>query len=247
MQTYQHACGLHCIKIKNLGVRFGEVDALYNVNMHVHCGSLNVVIGKNGAGKSTLVRAILGDVPHTGAIEFKNVEDGELQNLKIGYVPQTINIEENSPISVYDLFASFHDKFPLFLMKNKKAEEKFLQALRIFEAEHLIDRQLCKLSGGQMQRVMLAMAIIDEPNLLLLDEPVSGVDKNGMDLFYHTLSRLRKEFDLSIILISHDLDYVKRFADHVILLDNTVTTQGTVEEVFTSESFRNIFGEGDAS
>ncbi|MFV0465020.1 MAG: metal ABC transporter ATP-binding protein [Lachnospiraceae bacterium] len=242
MQKKKHACGLHCMKVQNLSVRFHDVDALWDVNLHIHCGSLNVVIGRNGAGKSTLIRAILGDVPHTGTIEFKNDENGSPQHLKIGYVPQRINIEENSPISVYDLFASFHDRFPLFLTKRKQSEEKFLSALQIFEAEDLIDRQLCKLSGGQLQRVMLALAIVDEPNLLLLDEPVSGIDHNGMDLFYHTLLRLKEEFDLSIILISHDLEHVRAYANHVILLDHTVIRQGTPEEVFSSIEFQRTFG-----
>ena len=88
--------------------------------------------------------------------------------------------------------------------------KKFRKPLRIFEVEDLIDRQVCNLSGGQLQRVLLSMAIMDEPNLLLLDEPVSGIDQNGMELFYRTMDYLKKNFDLAIILISHDLDYVAK-------------------------------------
>ena len=96
-------CGLHCIKIKHLSVTIGNQEILSDINLHIHCGTLNAVIGKNGAGKSTLVRAMLGDLPYTGSIAFKDREDGKLQKLKIGYVPQNINIEKHTPVSVYDL------------------------------------------------------------------------------------------------------------------------------------------------
>ncbi len=96
-------CGLHCIKINHLGVTLGKQEILKDINLHIHCGSLNAVIGRNGAGKSTLIRAILGDVPHTGNIEFKDREDGRIQRLKIGYVPQSMNVEKQTPVSVYDM------------------------------------------------------------------------------------------------------------------------------------------------
>ena len=107
MKKIMQACGFHCIKINNLGVKFGEQVVLDDVNLHIHCGSLNAIIGKNGAGKSTLIKAILGEIPHTGNIEFKDTKDGHMQKLKIGYVPQSINIEKNTPVSVYDLIASY--------------------------------------------------------------------------------------------------------------------------------------------
>lgn len=235
-------CGLHCIKVNHLGVRLGGQTILEDVNLHIHCGSLNAIIGKNGAGKSTLIRAILDDIAHEGNIEFKDRENGKIQKLKIGYVPQSVNIEKGEPLSVYDLIASFQFRFPVFFKKSKKAEEKIKRALSIFEAEDLIDRQVCNLSGGQLQRALLALAIMDEPNLLLLDEPVSGVDQNGMELFYRTMDYLKKNFDLSIILISHDLDYVVEYADKVILLDKTVLKEGSAREVFASREFQEVFG-----
>lgn len=237
-------CGFHCIKVNHLGVWFSEQEILRDVNLHMHCGSLNAIIGKNGAGKSTLIRAMLGDIPHTGDIEFRDTKDGRMQNLKIGYVPQSINIEKNTPVSVYDLLASYESRYPVFLPKNRKLYEKIKAHLRIFEAEELIDKQVCNLSGGQLQRVLLAQAVMDEPNLLLLDEPVSGIDQNGMELFFKTMDYLKKHYDLAIILISHDLDYVARYADHVVLLDKTVLRQGTVKEVYESSEFERIFSAG---
>lgn len=237
-------CGFHCIKINNLGVSFGEHVVLKDVNLHIHCGSLNAIVGKNGAGKSTLVRAILRDVPSEGTIEYRDTKNGKMKELKIGYVPQSINIEKNSPLSVYDLIASYEYHYPVFLPKNKKIYEKIRKNLEVFEAAELIDKQVCNLSGGQLQRVLLSMAIMDKPKLLLLDEPVSGIDKNGMELFYKTMDYLKSHYDLAIILISHDLEYVQKYADHVVLLDQTVLKQGTVKEVFESPEFASVFNTG---
>lgn len=235
-------CGFHCIKINHLGVRFGEQIVLKDVNLHIHCGSLNAVIGKNGAGKSTMVRAILKDVPTEGTIEYRDTKNGKIKDLKIGYVPQSINIEKNTPLSVYDLIASYQYRYPVFLPKNKKIYAEIKKHLETFEAADLIDKQVCNLSGGQLQRVLLSMAVADKPKLLLLDEPVSGIDKNGMELFYKTITYLKEHYDLAIILISHDLEYVKKYADHVVLLDQTVLVQGTVKEVFESPEFASVFG-----
>lgn len=237
-------CGFHCIRVKHLGVKYGEQTVLEDVNLHIHCGSLNAVIGKNGAGKSTLIRAMLDDIPHTGEIEFKDTKDGRMAKLKIGYVPQSVNIEKNTPVDVYDLIASYESRYPVYLPRSRKLYEKIKKALGVFEAEDLIDKQVCNLSGGELQRVLLSMAIMDEPNLLLLDEPVSGIDQNGMELFFKTMDYLKKNFDLAIILISHDLDYVAKFADHVILLDSSVVRQGTVREVYDSPEFARIFAGG---
>jgi zinc transport system ATP-binding protein len=243
MQKIIKPCGLHCIRIKELGVKFNGQVVLEDVNLHIHCGSLNAVIGKNGAGKSTLIRAILDDIPHTGEIEFRDRKNSRMKKLKlkIGYVPQTVNIEKNTPVSVYDMLASYETRHPVFLRKDRALYEKIRGALRVFEAQDLIDRQVCNLSGGQLQRVLLSLAIMEEPNLLLLDEPVSGIDRSGMERFYKTMDYLKNNYDLAIILISHDLEYVAKYADHVVLLDQTVLVQGAPREVYTSPEFREIF------
>ena len=241
MRKIIEPCGFHCIKVNNLGVRFSEQQILEDVNLHIHCGTLNAIIGKNGAGKSTLIKAILGEIPHTGTIDFKDTKDGRMAKLKIGYVPQSINIEKNTPVSVYDLIASYESSYPVFLPKSRRLEEKIKLVLSVFEAEDLIDKQVCKLSGGQLQRVLLSMAIMDEPNLLLLDEPVSGIDQNGMELFFKTMHYLKEHYDLAIILISHDLDYVARYADHVFLLDKTILKEGSPKEVYESKEFESVF------
>lgn len=234
-------CGLHCIKVNHLGVTLGGQEILKDINLHIHCGSLNAIIGRNGAGKSTLIRAILGDIPHSGNIEFKDSENGRIQKLKIGYVPQSLNIEKQTPVSVYDMIAAYQSNVPVFAIKSRRQRERILEHLRVFQAEYLLDKQVCNLSGGELQRVMLSMAIIDEPNLLILDEPVSGIDQNGMGLFYKTIYQLKENYDLAVILISHDLEYVKRYADKVVLLDGTILKQGSVKEVFASTEFARVF------
>ena len=237
------ACGFHCIKIKDLGVSFGEQQVLENINLHIHCGQISAVIGRNGAGKSTLVKAILDEVPHTGEILFKNKMDNTIQGLRIGYVPQTVNIDRTTPLSVYDMFQSFTGKLPI-LVKTKNEHEHVKAALAEFDVDCLIDQPVGTLSGGQLQRVLLAMAVHDTPNLLLLDEPVSGIDKNGMDDFYEKMQYLKETHDLAIILVSHDLDYVYKYADNVILIDKTVTAAGKPKQVFESEAFKRVFGKG---
>ncbi len=234
-------CGLHCIKINHLGVAFGEQEILRDINLHIHCGSLNAVIGRNGAGKSTLIRAVLGDIPHTGNIEFKDRENGRIQKMKIGYVPQSLNVEKQTPVSVYDMIAAYQSRVPVFFMRGKKIRRQIQEHLKIFEADYLIDKQVCNLSGGELQRVLLSMALMDSPNLLLLDEPVSGIDRNGMELFYKTIYELKESYDLAVILISHDLEYVRRYADKVVLLEGTILKQGSVKEVFGSTEFAQVF------
>lgn len=236
-------CGFHCIKFINLGVAFGEQQVLDNINMHIHCGQMTAVIGRNGAGKSTLVRAILGEVPYTGEIQFKNKMDHTMPALNIGYVPQSVNIDRTTPLSVYDMFQSFTGKLPL-LVRTKKEYEHVREALAEFDVADLIDQPVGTLSGGQLQRVLLAMAVHDTPNLLLLDEPVSGIDKNGMDAFYEKMRYLKETHDLAIILVSHDLDYVYKYADNVILIDKTVTAAGKPKLVYETDAFKKVFGTG---
>lgn len=237
------ACGLHCIKMNDFGVKFGNDTIIENVNLHIHCGNLTAIIGKNGAGKSTLVKAILGEVKHTGTIEFKDMKNQCFADLKIGYVPQHLNIEKNTPTSVYDLFAGFISRIPVFLRKSKKVYGMIQEQLKRFEAEELIDKAVCDLSGGELQRVLLSIATYPIPNLLLLDEPISGIDHNGMELFYRNIDYLKKNYDLAMILISHDLEYVAKYADHVILLDKTIRKEGTPKIVFESKEFQEVFGE----
>ena len=237
------ACGLHCIKINNIGVKIGNDEILKDVSIHIHCGELTVVIGRNGAGKSTLLKAILGEIEHTGNITFVDQKDNIAKKIKIGYVPQSINVEKHMPSTVYDLFASCITHIPVFLKKDKKIYNEIKEHLKIFGADSLIDKSIGDLSGGELQRVLISIATKPTPNLLILDEPVSGIDKNGIKDFYDIISRLKSEYDMSIILVSHDLNLANKYADKVILLDKKVIKEGKPEDVFKSLEFKNRFGE----
>ncbi len=234
-------CGYCCTKIRNINVSFGKKEVLKNVNIHIHCGKLTVIIGENGAGKSTLIKAILGEVKHNGIILFKDKENSG-DKIKIGYVPQKLDIE-NSPATVYDVVTSYTSNSPVFAVKNKNKYGEIKKHLKEFGADHLIDSKINSLSGGQLQRVMLAIATTPYPDLLLLDEPVSGIDRNGKEQFYKTIAELKENHDLAIILVSHDFDYVKKYADKVILLDKTIIAKGKPEEVMNSKEFIERFGE----
>lgn len=237
------ACGLHGTKINNISVKFGNDVILKNVSIHIHCGELTVIIGRNGAGKSTLLKAILGEVEHKGNIIFTDEKDNLTKKIKIGYVPQKLNIEKHMPTTVFDMFASCISYIPVFMKKDKKIYKEIKEHLKIFGVDRLIDKSIGDLSGGELQRVLIAMATKPIPNLLILDEPVSGIDKNGIRDFYQILNRLKAEYDMSIILVSHDLELANQYADRVILLDKEVIKEGTPQEVFESLEFKNRFGE----
>lgn len=239
-------CGLHCLKINHIGVRAGETVILTDVNLHAHCGELTAIIGRNGAGKSTLLKAMLGEIRHTGTVEFSGHTAGErVHKPRIGYVPQSVNIDSGSPATVYDMLLSYSSAYPAFLPRRKKQTEALRAHLARFSADMLLDKPVGRLSGGELQRVLLAVATLPKPDLLILDEPVSGVDQAGLAQFYETVDRLKATDDMVILLVSHDLDYVRRHADRVVLLDHRVAASGDPETVFADEAFRAAFPEGE--
>jgi len=235
----QHLC---CTKIEKFNVVIGKTKIIEDVNLHIHCGELTALIGTNGAGKSTLLKAILGEVKHSGVLKYFDAKGVRSGNPCIGYVPQYLNFDVSTPTSVLDVFMACTTSIPSWLMTPNSIRSRVRQSLEKVKAEHLIDRRLGALSGGELQRILLALALDPIPDLLLLDEPVSGVDHNGLELFYDIVSELREKYDLSIILVSHDLALVEKYADRVILLEGRVICNGTPEEVFKDERTRKAFG-----
>lgn len=236
-------CGLCCTKITNFGVTRGGTEILRDVNLHIHCGDLTAIIGPNGAGKSTLIKAILGEIPHTGELQFLDAKDNSTKKPSMGYVPQKLDLDSSSPTSVLDLFAAAHTSMPIWFSYPQKIQDRIRETLARTQAEHLITKRLGALSGGELQRVLLALALDPIPHLLLLDEPVSGIDQRGLELFYKTVSVLREDYDLSIILVSHDLNLVSEYADRVAFINNnTIECAGTPQEVFSNEKVIQTFG-----
>lgn len=235
-------CGLCCTKIENFGVIKGPMRILENVNIHIHCGELTAIIGPNGGGKSTLLKALLGEVSHTGELKYLDSKGTRSNQPLIGYVPQQLSFDLGTPTSVLDLFIACRSKMPAWIFKPGNVKKRAMEGLAKVKADHLIDRRLGALSGGELQRVLLALALDPVPNLLLLDEPVSGIDQGGLELFYNTVAELRRNYDLSIILVSHDLELVAKYADRVIMLNRTVISSGTPKQVFSDERTMKSFG-----
>lgn len=235
-------CNLCCTKLENFGVTVGSNALLYDVNLHIHCGELTVLIGPNGAGKTTLLRAMLGEIPHAGALTFLDAKGIRTGRPLIGYVPQKVDFDKGSPTSVLDFYTACISGLPIWLMRSRQVRNRVSAGLSRVQADHLIDRKIGNLSGGELQRVLLACALDPTPDLLLLDEPVAGVDARGMELFYQMVSELRQEFDLSIILVSHDLALASRFANRFVLMNKTVLLSAPPDEVLQNNLFVQAFG-----
>ena len=240
----EHHCSLCHIEIDGLSVSRGGQTLLHDVSMHIHCGQLTVLIGQNGAGKTTLIRALLGELPHGGVIRHVDDHGRDIPHLRTGYVPQHLLFDREMPVTVEDFLAAAFTRRPVWTGISRKTRARVREALAAVEAADLAQRPLGRCSGGEMQRVLLALALNPAPDLLVLDEPVSGVDQNGLKMFLDTLLRLKETHHMAILLVSHDLRLVREYADHVVLLDKTVLCQGAAEAVFATPEFDAVFGQG---
>lgn len=232
-----HSC---CLRIQDMSIRIGSETILQNINLHVHCGEMLALIGPNGAGKSTLLKAILGQQDHSGVISF-SVPGQRQRKATIGYVPQSPSFDPSDPLSVADLFACCMAKRPAFLGLSKSMRKKVAECLDRVDAAELIDKRVGTLSGGELQRVLLALALEPIPNILILDEPLSGVDVEGMDILMSMLDQIRKEYDLSIVMTTHDFAIMEHYVDHVVLIDREIVSQGTPAQVLQSDEFQRVF------
>lgn len=223
------------IEIKNLGVCLRKIDILREVHCTIPAGQTTAIIGPNGAGKTTLLLAILGLVPYTGSIHFN------WGRPVIGYVPQRLEFDRGLPCTVEDLMTASISPKALWLGKKKKIKEQVRLGLERVGAEGLINRFIGKLSGGELQRILLAMALEGDPSILLLDEPTAGIDAPGEQLFCDLLSDIQNQADLTVILISHDLSVVSNHAQHVICLNKTVRCSGGLNTL-TEENLLKTFG-----
>lgn len=232
-----HSC---CLRIQDLSVKIGSDTILKDVNLHVHCGEMVALIGPNGAGKSTLLKAILGQQEHEGIISF-SVPGQRNRKAKIGYVPQSPAFDPGDPITVTDLFTCCMRKRPAFFGATKSIKKHVLTCLERVHGENLIDKRVGTLSGGELQRVLLALALEPLPNILILDEPLSGVDVDGMAILMDMLDEIRQVYDLSILMTTHDFAMLPVYADQVVLVDREILRQGTPKEVLESEAFQQVF------
>lgn len=228
------------IAFRDVSVFRSGLPILEHVDATVPAGSCSVIVGPNGAGKTTLLLSLIGEMPHKGVIDVRPGKDGG--PLRLGYVPQRISIDRGMPLTVMEFLVMGIQKRPLWLGIRPSLKTRSLELLEMVKAAHLAGRRLGNLSGGEMQRVLLALALQQEPELLVLDEPSAGVDFQGEHLFCELLDELRLTKGFTQLMVSHDLGMVFHHATHVICLKRRVFAEGTPAQVLTPENLTALFG-----
>jgi zinc transport system ATP-binding protein len=226
------------VEIKNLTIEYPGIKAIDNVSFSVEQNDFLGIIGPNGAGKSTLFSCMLGlNNQYDGSISFfgKNIRESKKYLKDIGYVPQKPIFEKNFPATVREVV-----RMGLRRKSDENIVDKVLQDVWIHELSH---KRIGELSGGQLQRVFIAKALVDEPKILILDEPVTGIDTQSTELFYGILRELNKKQNITIIWSSHDLDAVNRLANKVACLDRTLFFHGISEKFFGDEELVKKYSE----
>jgi len=216
------------ISAKGMGVSHGKNHVLKNVTLEIKSGEIVTIVGPNGSGKSTLLRALIGAA---------KLSEGTLtrkENLRIGYVPQKLHIDQTLPMSVSRFLS----------LPNKVSNETSRAALAQAGVGNLAQRQMSDLSGGQFQRVLLARALLGNPELLILDEATQGLDQPGSASFYRQIESLRETLGCAVLMVSHELHVVMSASDRVICLNGHVCCEGAPEAVASAPAYRALFGSG---
>jgi len=229
---------LKVVEINNLTVQYPDVKALDDVSLVVNQGDFLGIIGPNGAGKSTLFASMLGlNTKYKGTVKFFDEDIKKSKNYlkELGYVPQKPIFEKNFPVTVTDVV-----RMGLRKESDENKIDEILQQLWIHE---LRDRRIGELSGGQQQRVFIAKALVNNPKILILDEPVTGIDQQSIDLFYSILRELNSKQKITIIWSSHDLDAVNKLANHVACLNRTLFFHGESETFFSDDELVKQYSE----
>ncbi len=220
--------GLSLITAERMEVRYGRAPVLRDVGFAIEPGEIVTVVGPNGSGKSTLIRALLGVIrPASGRVTRK-------PGLRIGYVPQRLAVDATLPISVARFLS----------LPERQSRTVIAQVLQRVGADGLQERQISQLSGGHLQRVLLARALLAAPDILMLDEPTQGLDQPGEAEFYRLIEQLRQEIGCAVLLVSHDLHVVMSASDRVICLNGHVCCEGTPHVVSAAPQYRALFGHG---
>jgi zinc transport system ATP-binding protein len=221
------------VTIRDLHVALGGKEILHGLDADVGRNRITALIGLNGSGKSTLLRTIVKEVPYGGTIKFHCGHDHSLPTPEhVGYVPQKLRIEANLPLTVYDLFGIALQRRPLFLGVSRAARERIHKMLERVGALKLLHQPVEKLSGGELQRVLLALALNPQPELLLLDEPAAGIDFKDQQGFYELITELNRETGVTVLLVSHDTGIVPKVAHHVLCMgEGRIKCQGSPTEL----------------
>lgn len=214
----------YVLKVSNLQVKLQNQIILDNISFNVKKGTTMAVLGPNAAGKSVLFRTLLNLLPYSGNIEWS-------EKAKIGYVPQNVAITD-IPISVKEFLS----------IGNKINAENALSMVRLKD-KSVLNKRLGVLSGGQLRRIMIAWALIDEPNILLLDEPTIGIDVESEEPIFMMLNEIKKSKKITVLLITHDIHIVREYTDYLLALNKCVTFFGKSEEIANLEVQKRIYGE----
>jgi zinc transport system ATP-binding protein len=236
------------LTIRDLTVELGGNPILRGLSADIARGKITALIGPNGSGKTTLLRTLLKENPFRGEIRFHCGHDhSHARPEHTGYVPQKLNIDAKLPLTVRDLLALALQRRPLFLGVTHDTQKKIELILDSVQAPRALqDRPVEKISGGELQRVLLGLAIHPQPELLLLDEPAAGIDFKSAESFNSMIARLNRESGVTILLVSHDLSVVSHHADDVLCLkDGIIQCHGPPKEILTHQMLTQTFG-GDA-
>jgi len=228
------------VTFKHVTVKLGGVLILDNVSASVPRGGCAAIVGPNGAGKTTMLMALLGQVPYWGNIMISDTPGD--RSPYIGYVPQRLQFDRGLPMTVMDFLVMGTQRIPLWMGVRALPRDWARALLSDVRADALERRLIGALSGGELQRVLLALALQQEPELLVLDEPAAGVDVQGEYLLCELLERLRRERGFTQLMVSHDLATVTHHATYVILLNRRVVAEGPPREVLTPENMSAVFG-----
>lgn len=229
----------HAVVFTDVSVRRGGLLILEGVRAAVPAGGCTVVVGPNGAGKTTLILALIGAVPYRGRISLRGPQGREL---RLGYVPQRLSPDRGMPLTVLELLVMGLQQRPLWLGLRRDLRERAVGLLESVRAGHLARRRVGDLSGGELQRVLLALALQQEPDLLVLDEPSAGVDVQGEHLFCELLEDLRRSRGFTQLMVSHDLGMAAHHATHVICLNKRVVAEGSPRATLNSAVLNALFG-----
>ena len=226
------------VRFEDVTIERGGISILDGVTATVPKGSCTAIIGPNGAGKTTLLMALLGEICYQGRI----VLGEHTPTPRIGYVPQRLAFDRGMPLTVREFLAMGFQKKPLWFGIGADMHNRSSEMLALVKAEHLAKRKIGALSGGELQRVLLALALRQDPELLVLDEPSSGVDFRGELIFCELLDQLRHSKGFTQLMVSHDLATVTHHATHVICLNHKVAAEGPPRHTLTSVNLTAIFG-----
>lgn len=223
------------LTVTQLKVEFDNHIILDDVSFEVIRDDTLAIIGPNGAGKSVLFRALLGLIPYTGKIEWA-------KDAKIGYVPQKLAVAKDLPLTVIE-FLHFKEKNQIKIYEVIKSVGFLEQAEHLHNDKRVLSTLLGDLSGGELQRVLIAYALLGTPNVLLFDEPTAGVDVTGEETIYDLIHKLQAEEDLTIMFISHELQVVNHYANNVLCLNKEKISFGPPIEVVNKENLAKLYGE----